>query len=200
MWTGLVLLFWRASILTPESIDEAASRPDSTEVYELAPIVIDAPRPVAPMAASSAVQVDVDSLVLPAAPMLEHVLREVPLLHVRTNSRGEAEITARGSESRNVAILVDGVPITLAWDARADVSIIPATAFREVEFVPGLSSMLHGPNVTGGLLDVRIGRSLVQPRVPRTQATLSIDHVGSVGTSLSGALPIEAEHGTWLLQ
>ncbi|HET9233438.1 MAG TPA: TonB-dependent receptor [Candidatus Eisenbacteria bacterium] len=169
-------------------------------VYELAPIVVDAPRPVAPMAASSAVQVNVDSLVLSAAPMLEHVLREVPLLHVRTNSRGEAEITARGSESRNVAILVDGVPITLAWDARADVSIIPATAFRELEFVPGLSSMLHGPNVTGGLLDVRIGRSLVQPRAASTHASRSIDHVGSVGTSLGCALPIQAEHGTWLLQ
>ena len=169
-------------------------------VYQLPPIVVDAPRPVAPMAASSAVQVNVDSLVLPAAPMLEHVLREVPLLHVRTNSRGESEISARGSESRNVAILVDGVPITLAWDARADVSIIPATGFRELEFVPGLSSMLHGPNVTGGVLDVRIGRSLVQPRSASTHASLSIDHVGSVGTSLGGAVPIQAEHGTWLLQ
>jgi len=197
---GLGFLLWRALAVTAEPVNEAASQPDTLGVYQLAPIVVDAPRPVAPMAASSAVQVDVDSLVLPAAPMLEHVLREVPLLHVRTNSRGEAEIAARGSESRNVAILVDGVPITLAWDARADVSIIPATAFREVEFVPGLSSMLHGPNVTGGILDVRLGRSIVQPKSPSMQAAVSIDHVGSVGTNFDAAVPIEGEHGTWLLQ
>ena len=186
-----------------ERIENNVSPPDTiatTPVFEFPPIVIDASRPVAPMAASSAVQVDVDSLVLSAAPMLEQVLREVPLLHVRTNSRGEAEIAARGSESRNVAILVDGVPITLAWDARADVSIIPATAFREVEFVPGLPSMLHGPNVTGGILDVRLGRSLVQPQSPSTQAAVSVDHLGSVGTSLDAAVPIEAQHGTWLFQ
>ena len=46
----------------------------------------------------------------------------------------EAEVSARGSDSRQVAVLVDGVPITLAWDARADVSVIPATATAKVSF------------------------------------------------------------------
>jgi outer membrane receptor protein involved in Fe transport len=84
-------------------------------------------------------------------------------VHVRTNSRGEAEISVRGSESRQVAILLDGVPLTLGWDARTDVSVLPAGAIQELNLVRGVSSVLHGPNVLGGVVEVGVGRST---RVP----------------------------------
>ena len=45
-----------------------------------------------------------------------------------------------------------GVPITLGWDARTDVSVLPAAAPHEVNLVRGLSSILHGPNVLGGVV------------------------------------------------
>src|SRR5512134_2890277 len=87
-----------------------------------------APVPLATIGGASGLRARLDSLALPAAPTVERVLRSLPFLHVRTNSRGEAELSVRGSASRQVAVLVDGVPLTLAWDARADVSVIPATA------------------------------------------------------------------------
>ncbi|CAN5846892.1 hypothetical protein BH23GEM9_BH23GEM9_04470 [soil metagenome] len=105
---------------------------------------------------SSVLELMLDSLQLTAAPTLEDVLREIPMLHVRTNSRGESEILARGSESRQVAVLVDGVPLTLNWDARADVSMIPASAPGELAFTRGLGSMLYGPNVLGGVIELTI--------------------------------------------
>lgn len=96
----------------------------------------------------------------------------MPHLHVRTNSRGEAEISTRGSDSRQVAVLVDGVPLTLAWDARADASVIPSSAPQEPTFTRGLSSMLHGPNVLGGVVEVKVGSAAGAPvaRAPTRRA------------------------------
>jgi iron complex outermembrane receptor protein len=84
---------------------------------------------------------------------MESVLRRMPASHVRTNSRGEAEVTVRGSESRQVAILLDGVPLTYAWDGRADVSVIPSLAPQEIVFVRGLSTLMHGANSLGGVVE-----------------------------------------------
>ncbi|MBK9472497.1 MAG: Plug domain-containing protein [bacterium] len=92
-------------------------------------------RPVTTAGGVAAVEVQPDSLALPAAPTLEEIFRELPHLHVRTNSRGEAEISVRGSDSRQVAVLVDGVPITLAWDSRIDASMIPSSAPQELGYV-----------------------------------------------------------------
>ena len=157
-------------------------------------------RPITTVGGSSAVEVRIDSLGLSFAPTFETVFRKMPLLHVRRNSRGETEVSARGSESRQVAILVDGVPITLAWDARADVSIIPATAPQEISYVRGLSSMLYGPNVLGGVLDVSIART---PRMALTRSLVlntGVDHVGAYGGN--AALTLRLHDGTsgWVVR
>jgi iron complex outermembrane receptor protein len=175
-----------------------ADEAPSLRIYETHPVVIHAARPLASAGGSSAIEVAVDSLPLPAAATAEEVLRKVPLLHVRTNSRGEAEISARGSESRQVAVLVDGVPITLAWDARADVSVIPAAALHEVTFTRGLSSMLYGPNVLGGILEARVGQADVDR--PETEVTVGLDHVGRRGTTIATARPIDTDGGRWTVR
>lgn len=169
-----------------------------TKVYKLGTVFVWARRPVATAGGSSAIEVQVDSLPLPAAATVEEVFRELPLLHVRTNSRGEAEISARGSGSRQVAILVDGVPITLAWDARADVSVIPATALQEVTFTRGLSSMLYGPNVLGGILEIRVVHVPIQPDERTLQVTMGADDVGTVGSTVTTSISGKRESGVWL--
>lgn len=167
---------------------------------QLPEVLIRAPRPTAHVGGAAAIEADVDSLPLPAAPTMEEVLREIPLLHVRTNSRGEAEISARGSESRQVAVLVDGVPITLAWDARADVSVIPANALESLTFVRGLSSMLYGPNVLGGIVETRIIGATARPQAASALVTMGTDDVGAYGATVSGTLPLESSAGNFQLR
>jgi iron complex outermembrane receptor protein len=171
-----------------------------TEIYSVGVVFVWARRPIATAGGSSAIEVQVDSLPLPAAATVEEVFRELPLLHVRTNSRGEAEISARGSESRQVAVLVDGAPITLAWDARADVSVIPATALQEVTFTRGLSSMLYGPNVLGGILEIRLVPVPIQPDERTLQVTMGADDVGSFGSTVTTSISGEVESGVWLVR
>ncbi|MBU1949719.1 MAG: TonB-dependent receptor plug domain-containing protein, partial [Candidatus Eisenbacteria bacterium] len=192
----IVCTIWISLIACGAAWAQEPESPESLKVYAVSEIAVHALRPIATAGGSSAVEAQVDSLPVPAAATVEEVLRELPFLHVRTNSRGEAEISARGSESRQVAVLVDGVPITLAWDARADVSVIPATALQDVIFTRGLSSMLFGPNVLGGIVEVRVGQFPNQMTERRLQITMGADDVGSVGTTVTTSAPVKMGSGT----
>ena len=179
---------------TPDS-----TRSDSSSV-DLGEIVVRAARPLTTVGGASAVRLHLDSLALPPAPSLELALRQLPLLHVRRNSRGEAELSARGSESRQVAVLVDGIPLTLAWDGRLDASVLPLGAPQRLEYTRGLSSMLYGPNVLGGIVEITVGRSLIQPARPALRLTTGVDDLGGVGGAADAALPFETAAGRWLVR
>ena len=199
--TCLCLFFAAATLPSAAAVAQVpadSTRRDST-VFRVGEIVVQAARPLTTIGGASAVEVRVDSLGLPAAPSLAQVLREVPTIHVRTNSRGEAELAIRGSESRQVAVLLDGVPLTLGWDGRADVSVIPATAARQVTVVRGLSSVLHGPNVLGGVVEVGVGHGtrFAQRGV---EAAAGIDEVGGYSASLTASAPRETGAGSLLLR
>jgi iron complex outermembrane receptor protein len=174
------------------------TRTDTT-IFRIGEIVVQAARPVATVGGASAIEVRLDSLAMPAAPTLEGVLREIPFVHVRTNSRGEAEITMRGSESRTVAVLVDGVPLTLGWDARTDVSVVPATAPQELTLIRGLSSVLYGPNTLGGIVEVGVGRGATRG-TRSLQFTAGVDHLGGYSTSVGITAPVETYSGRWLVR
>ncbi len=172
----------------------SAQRPDSvvmrdTSVFRVEGIRIQAARPVTTVGGASALEARIDSLNLSPAPSVEEVLRALPLVHVRTNSRGEAEVSVRGSESRQVALLFDGVPLSLGWDARTDVSILPAGAATEVTVVRGLSSILHGPNVLGGVVEMNVARS-EGTTASRLDLTAGVDNLGGVGSTVVASSPI----------
>ena len=192
MITGAALL---AALPVPAATDVPVPAPDRP-VYTVEELVVVGVRPEATPAGVGAVAVTPDSLALSAAPTLEEVLRELPHLHVRTNSRGEAEISTRGSDSRQVAVLVDGVPLTLAWDARADASVIPSSAPQEMTFTRGLSSMLHGPNVLGGVVEVKIGSCGGAATVRARDAKLGLDSSGGAAFTARVAETLEVGGGS----
>ncbi|MEZ4649866.1 MAG: TonB-dependent receptor [Candidatus Eisenbacteria bacterium] len=198
----LSLLLILVSVLGvgPVRAEMTEASPADSARYRFSEVTTEGVRTLTSVGGAAAVEVDTDSMNVAPAPSVEEVLRELPLLHVRTNSRGEAEISARGSESRQVAVLVDGIPITLAWDARADVSVLPATGVQKLTFVRGLSSMLYGPNVLGGIVEAQVGRSLTQPDRSSTQVSIGGDHVGAVSTAVSTSVPLETESGDWLFR
>src|SRR5688572_9409343 len=187
-------------LLPTAAIGQVRDTLRADSVYRIPGLRVQATRPVTTVGGASALEVRLDSMNLAAAPSLEMVLRELPMLHVRTNSRGEAEISARGSESRQVAVLVDGVPLTMAWDSRTDVSVIPAAAMREITFIRGLSSMLYGPNVLGGVVDIGVGKSFFQPPASSLEITTGYDHVGSWTGGATIGVPKETSSGQWLVR
>ena len=189
-----------SALVTPVGAQQRDTLRTDTMVFRIEEIRVQARRPVTTVGGASAIEVTVDSLGLSAAPTVDEVLREIPSIHVRTNSRGESEISVRGSESRQVAILVDGVPLTLGWDARTDVSVLPATAPHEITLVRGLSSILHGPNVLGGVVEMSVARGSRFPARSSYQLAGGYDGVGGYAGSVAGAVPWETTSGRWLVR
>lgn len=148
-----------------------------------------------------AVEMRLDSLGSVPIPTLEQALREMPLVRVRVNSRGEAQPSLRGATDRQIAVLVDGVPLTLGWDHRADLSIIPLTAARSVTLLRGLSSVLHGPNVLAGVVEVDVARGnlRMEPPAPAT-FSLAVDETGGLTVGATGARLVESGDDHWVLQ
>lgn len=171
-----------------------------TTVFRIEGIQIQSQRPVTTIGGASAVEVEVEMLPLPAAPTGAEVLEQINGVHVRTNSRGQAEISVRGSESRQVAVLLDGVPLTLGYDARTDLSILPATALQDVTFVRGMSSLLHGPNVLGGVVEMAVARIGQLPERSSLDVSSSVDHLGGYATSVSGTAPFETDDGQGMIR
>ncbi len=127
------------------------------------------------------------SLPIPPVASMEDALREMPFILVRKNSRGMAEISVRGSESRQVAVLFDGVPLTLAWDHRTDPSVLPVMGARNLTLVRGLPSVLGGPNVLGGVVEVDLGRGDIgAEEEDDLRATFGADDSGYRALGLSG--------------
>jgi iron complex outermembrane receptor protein len=188
------------AVCVPAEAQQRDTLRTDTMVFRIEELRVQARRPVTTVGGASAIEVSVDSLGLPAAPTVDEVLRKIPSVHVRTNSRGESEISVRGSESRQVALLVDGVPLTLGWDARTDVSVLPASAPHEITVVRGLSSILHGPNVLGGVVEMSVARGTHFPARSSLQVSGSYDGVGGYGSGVSGSVPFETTSGRWLLR
>ncbi|NNF26119.1 MAG: TonB-dependent receptor [Gemmatimonadetes bacterium] len=186
------LIFALAGGLTPVTV-AALQQPDT--VIRIGRIEVQGQRPATTVGGASALEIELDSLAVPAAASVEEVFRQLPGIHVRTNSRGEAEIAVRGSESRQVAVLLDGAPITLGWDARADVSILPAGAVTDITLIRGLSSLLHGPNVLGGIVEMRVGRSADLSETASVSATGGLDSEGGFGASAVAYAPFETDDG-----
>jgi iron complex outermembrane receptor protein len=141
---------------------------------------------------ASAVVVRPDSLPIPAppAPSLERVLRQVPFLLLRQNSRGEAELSVRGSDSRQAAVLLDGLPLTLGWDHRSDPSLVPAAGVHSVRVVRGLSSLLQGPNVLGGVVELSVAGAPGAALPPRgVRLASGVDQTGAQSASAAAVLP-----------
>ena len=177
---ALFLLLTDPTAARGQTVTDSA-RADSA-AQKLKAVTVSSARAVGVVGGAAAVVVRPQELRASPAPLLDQALREAPFVHVRQNSRGEMEISVRGSDSRQAAILLDGVPITLGWDHRADPSLIPITGAERMVIVRGLGSVLNGPNTLGGSIEITHD-AFGQPRVGRFSAGAALDQYGAtVGT------------------
>jgi iron complex outermembrane recepter protein len=196
---GLVLLL-RGS-LGAQAADTVRADTARAPVFQVPGLTVLVPRPASTTGGASAVEISMDSLMARPAPTLEQVLRDLPLIQIRRNSRGEAQPALRGGEDRQIAVLMDGVPLTLGWDGRADLSVIPLTAAQRVDLVRGLSSVLYGPNVLGGAVEIDVARGPARQARPfPLQVDLGLDHALGKSVGVSGGALMDTRGGEWVLR
>jgi len=175
-----------AQVPPPDSIP-----PDST--YVIQGVVVTGQRQASTVEGTVGLVVHPDSLTLRPVATLEDALRELPFVLVRQNSRGQAEVSVRGSESRQVAVLLDGVPLSLSWDHRTDPAVLPLMGAQSLEFVRGLPTMLNGPNVLGGVIAVDVGSgggSVSPPDAVRVSAGVDDGGARAVGAAGHRVMPL----------
>ncbi len=80
------------------------------------------------------------------------VARLIPSAAAPTNSRGQTILAIRGAGERQTAVLLDGAPLTVPWDRRIDLGLVPAgvVGALEVETLPSMAV----PNTSGGALNL----------------------------------------------
>ncbi len=190
-----------AAIIGPSGT--AGQDPDSIppDSVRLGGITVSVARPALTSGGASSIVIDLDSLGSIPAPSMDQVLRAMPLIHIRMNSRGEMQPTIRGAEARHIAILMDGVPLTLGWDHRTDMSIIPLTAARKITLVRGLSSILYGPNTLGGVIEIEVARSRTRVgSVDPVSVGFSVDGTGGTNVSLTGGYLLDDTDSQWVFR
>lgn len=80
-------------------------------------------------------------------------LRFLPGVSVRPNSRGETIARVRGSEERQTQVFLDGAPLSVPWDGRVDISVIPAGLIGAVKVTKGAVPIEYGTNAVAGAVD-----------------------------------------------
>jgi iron complex outermembrane receptor protein len=180
--------------------DQRREPPDSART-RLSTVSVTTGRGTATVGGTAAVVVPIDSLRLTPAAPLDRVLREVPFLLARVNSRGETELSVRGSDSRQAAVLFDGLPLSIGWDHRSDASVFPTSGVGRVVVVRGLSSLLHGPNALGGVVDLGLS-SYRGEQASRTQVGVRAggDQMGTHALQGDVARPIATSRGVLTLR
>ncbi|MEX2153250.1 MAG: TonB-dependent receptor [Gemmatimonadaceae bacterium] len=162
-----------------------SARADSA-AQKLKAVTVTETRAAGATGGASAVVIKPQELRSSPAPLLEDALRESPFVHVRQNSRGEMEISVRGSDSRQAAVLLDGVPITLGFDHRTDPSLVPITGAQNLVIVRGLSSLLNGPNTLGGTIEVSHDNAFGQLGAGRIWGGVGVDENAAYVASIGG--------------
>lgn len=187
-----------AALATPLA---GSAAQDTTSAIPLPGVRVVVPRPSATTGGASAITVSLDSAGVVAAPTAEELLRRIPVLQLRTNSRGEVQPNLRGAEDRQIAVLVDGIPLTLGWDHRTDLSIVPLTAVRRMTLLRELSSVLHGPNVLGGAIELDVVRGPAGLlAAPALVGAISVDQEGGVSAGATSGAKLERDFSFWLLR
>ena len=85
---------------------------------------------------------------------LDQALALVPGLNVRTGAEGVPRIDIRGLRTRQIRVLIDGVPVNAASDGQFDPTTIPVALIEKIIVRTGAASVLYGEGGLAGTIEI----------------------------------------------
>ena len=85
---------------------------------------------------------------------LNEAIKLLPGLYVRTGGDGTPRIDIRGLRTRQVILLLDGVPINSTIDGQFDPSAIDVANIDRIKVTRGASSVLYGAGGNAGVINI----------------------------------------------
>lgn len=94
---------------------------------------------------------------------LAEALDLVPGVFVQNlGQRRERLISVRGFSSRQVPLFIDGIPVYVPYDGNVDLARFGVDYVSQIVVSKGLTSLLYGPNILGGAVNV-VSRKPTEP-------------------------------------
>lgn len=81
-------------------------------------------------------------------------LKYTPGIHLYTISRNETTFHLRGFEQRQVSVFFDGVPVSVPFDGKVDLSQLGGARLSAMRISRGNASALYGANTLGGSVNI----------------------------------------------
>jgi iron complex outermembrane receptor protein len=148
---------WRRNLFNSAAtlcITNALATPASAQDESAIDEIIVVARPDANRALQPGRLIDEEALLERAPIIAADAFRGQPSVGVRTNSRGETVIRIRGAEERQVQVFLDGAPLSVPWDGRVDLGVLPAGLIEAVRVTPSAAPIEYGPNAVLGVVDL----------------------------------------------
>lgn len=88
------------------------------------------------------------------ASTLDEAVRLVPGVAIVNGGDGVPRIDIRGFRTRNITLLIDGVPQNATYDGQFNPRAIPVDNIARIKITRGASSVLYGPGGNGAVIDI----------------------------------------------
>jgi len=154
-WIWIVPMLTLALFISSAGAKESAAK--NTDVYELQEIVVTATREATPKqdVAANITVIDREDIERMPAATAGEVLQYIPGVSIESNGGPGAMTTARiqGSETRHVAVYVDGVPLNMLANPLTDLTYLPVDTIERIEVYKGAASSAWG-SALGGVINI----------------------------------------------
>lgn len=121
------------------------------------------------------------------AKTVAEALEHIPGTHVRVGGKGEAYIRLRGFRQREMALLIDGIPVSSPYNGQLDLSSLPVDSIERIDVVRGGGSVMYGSNAMGGVVNIITRKSTGTRRISLAGQYGSGENL-SLGASVAGGL------------
>lgn len=138
------------TLLTASALTLAGENTSDEAVYQLGSLVVNPQT-----GANTQYQFNQHDLELLGARSLEDALRLTPSVNVRYGGDGTPRMDIRGLRTRQIKLLLNGIPFNSSFDGQFDPSLIPAFAIGRIDLNVGSSSVLYGDGGMAGVIDIK---------------------------------------------
>ncbi len=129
--------------------DEADAAP-----YELGELILTADRLRVVDEVSTMDEITAEDIERAGSRTLDEALALLPGLYVRNDADGLPRIDVRGMRTRNLLLLVNGVPLNSTYDGQFDPRAVPVENIARIKITRGTSSVLYGAGGNAGVINI----------------------------------------------
>jgi len=124
------------------------------DIFELGEVTVTAPA-MTPIEAGETVHV-INSQQMKDSNIrtLDEALVLLSDVNIKVGPDGVPRVEIRGFKSRDILVLLNGVPINSAFDQQFDPSTIPVDSIEKIKVTTGASSVLYGQGGLGGVINI----------------------------------------------